>query len=284
MDNQPRYQNPDYLRSDQYRDSRNLGARAALHRRFTVAAVAWMPWVFDRLDLQPGEWILECGCGPGWLWRENLDRIPAGCDVTLTDLSPGMVAEAEAALGSSRPVFHFQVANVEALPFEDSTFDVVIANHMLYHVPDRPRALAQVHRVLKPGGRFYAATNGRNHMRELWQMQQHLRLPGHQEQAPGIMGLGDVFSLENGREQLEPWFDTITLHRYDSHLAVTEVEPLLEYALSSTEARARVTEAALAAARRYIEQTITSKGVFHITKDTGLFMAIKGSQDVRRAG
>lgn len=275
MDKQLRYQDADYLRNDQYRDSRNLDARAALHRRFTVAAIEWLPWVFDHLALQAGEQVLDCGCGPGWLWRENLDRIPAACAVTLADLSPGMVAEAEAALAGSGLNFHFQVANIDTLPFDDSAFDVVVANHMLYHVADRPRALAEVQRVLKPGGRFYAATNGRNHMRELWQMRQQWVLPG-QQQAPGIMGLGSVFSLENGREQLDPWFTEVTLHRYESNLAVTEVEPLLAYALSSTEARASVTDATLAKARYYVEQTITSKGAFHIAKDSGLFTARKG--------
>jgi len=277
MGKQSLYQDSDYLRNDQYRDSRNLDARAALHRRFTVAAVAWLPWVFDHLALQAGERVLDCGCGPGWLWRENLDRIPAACDVTLADLSPGMVAEAEAALAGSSPSFHFQVANIEALPFDDGTFDVVVANHMLYHVADRPRALAEVQRVLRPGGRFYAATNGRSHMRELWQMRQELLFPGQQEHAPGVMGLGSVFSLENGREQLELWFSEVTLHSYDSSLAVTEVEPLLNYALSSSEARASVTEAILVEARRYVEQVIADKGAFHIAKDAGLFAAQKGA-------
>ncbi|HEX6386753.1 MAG TPA: class I SAM-dependent methyltransferase [Anaerolineae bacterium] len=276
MDKQSIYQDRDYLRNDQYRDSRNLDARAALHRRFTVAAVAWLPWVFDHLALQSGERVLECGCGPGWLWRENSDRIPAGCDVTLTDLSPGMVAEAEAALAGGDLTFHFQVANVEALPFDDGAFDVVVANHMLYHVAERPRALAEVRRVLKPGGRFYAATNGRNHMRELWEMRQQLLLPERQEPAPGVMELGAVFSLENGRQQLEPWFTEVALHRYESSLAVTEVEPLLAYALSSTEARASVTEEMLVELRRQVGRVIADKGAFHIRKDMGLFTALKG--------
>jgi SAM-dependent methyltransferase len=277
MDKQSLYQDSDYLRNDQYRDSRNLDARAALHRRFTVAAIGWLPWVFDHLALQAGEGVLDCGCGPGWLWQENLDRIPAACEVTLADLSPGMVAEAEATLAGSGPSFHFQVANIEALPFDDSTFDVVVANHMLYHVADRPRALAEVQRVLRPGGRFYAATNGRNHMRELWEMRQQLLFPEQQEVAPGVMGLGSLFSLENGREQLAPCFTEVALHRYESSLAVTEVEPLLAYALSSSEARAHMTEAMLAEARRYVERVIADKGAFHVAKDAGLFAARKGA-------
>lgn len=276
MNKQSRYQNSDYLRNDQYRDSRNLDARATLHRRFTVAAVEWLPWVFDHLVLQAGERVLDCGCGPGWLWRENLDRIPAACDVTLVDLSQGMVAAAEAALARSGRDFHCQVANIEALPFDDGTFDVVVANHMLYHVANRPRALAEVQRVLIPGGRFYAATNGRNHMRELAEMGHNLLLLGQHENVSDSDPISRTFGLENGREQLEPWFSDVTLHIYESSLAVTEVEPLLDYALSSSEARASVTEAMLAEVRRTVERTIADKGAFHISKESGLFMARKG--------
>ncbi|MCZ7671197.1 MAG: methyltransferase domain-containing protein [Chloroflexi bacterium] len=90
----------------------------------------WQEWVFDQMALQPGMTVLECGCGPGWLWRENLARIPAGCQITLTDFSEGMVAEAEAALAGS-PDFRFQTMNIEEIPLPMTSFDVVVANHML---------------------------------------------------------------------------------------------------------------------------------------------------------
>ncbi len=77
---------------EQYQDASNLDARIALHTRFSRNHVAWFPWVLDRLTLPEGARVLELGCGPAKLWRENLDRIP-DWNITLTDLSPGMVAE-----------------------------------------------------------------------------------------------------------------------------------------------------------------------------------------------
>ena len=68
------FQDSYYLQRNQYRDSRNLDARAELHRRFSTAVTDWQPWVFDLLQLKPEMRVLECGCGPGWLWRENVDR------------------------------------------------------------------------------------------------------------------------------------------------------------------------------------------------------------------
>ena len=267
----PNYQNPENLRCDQYKDSSNLDARAALHRQFTVSEQEWMPWVFDQIALQPNEKVLECGGGPGWIWRDNLDRLPSGCHITFTDLSPGMVAEAQAALSPVADRFIFQTVNIMELPFEDNSFDVVVANHMLYHVPDRPQALAEIKRVLKSDGRFLAATNGNNHLAELHTLGKDLiPLAGA---TPEELPLGQGFRLEDGRSQLEPYFTNIEKRIYHSHLAVAEVEPLINYILSSSEARARVTAERRQQVAAHVGQIIAEKGHFHISKDTGIFVA-----------
>jgi ubiquinone/menaquinone biosynthesis C-methylase UbiE len=250
-----------------------LDARAGLHRRFSTADVRWQPWVFDLLALEPGMRVLECGCGPGWLWRENVGRIPANCHITLTDLSPGMVAEAEAALAGSGHRFECQQANIQALDFGDDTFDVVVANHMLYHVPDLPQALAEVRRVLKGNGRFVAATNGNKHMVELAnlvpdairQTVTSLRVRGQSEMY--------AFRLENGRAILEPYFNTIDLHLYDDSLWITEVEPLLAYAFSMIKPDEDVPETAVTQIRAAWAAKIEAEGGIRISKHSGVFVA-----------
>ena len=163
MDNESQFQDGEYLKSYQYRDSRNLGARAQLHQRYGSNPVGWFSWVMEHIAFKPGERVLECGCGPGWLWRNNLKRIPENCQITLTDLSPGMVSEAENALATTGHDFRFFDSDIRDLPFGGGDFDVVVANHMLYHVADRHKSLAEVKRVLKENGRFIAATVGKRH-------------------------------------------------------------------------------------------------------------------------
>ena len=160
----------EFLLTDQYKDASNLDARIQLHRRFSINKYGWIRWVFDQLDLPPVCRILDLGCGPANLWAETLQRVPAGWDITLTDFSPGMVEKAQENLRDSGRPFAFNIVDAQYVPYDDDSFDVVVANHMLYHVPDRAKVLNEIHRVLQPGGRLYASTVGDNHLRELDEM------------------------------------------------------------------------------------------------------------------
>ncbi|MCA9934793.1 MAG: class I SAM-dependent methyltransferase [Anaerolineales bacterium] len=271
-----RFQEADYLRDDQYKDSRNLEARAQLHQRFGTAKMSWRLWVFNQLGLGAGQTILECGCGPGWLWRGNLDHIPPGCQITLTDLSPGMVAEAEAALDGGEHDFRFQTVDIQSLPFDDGYFDVVVANHMLYHVPDIAQALREVRRVLKPHGRFCAVTNGESHMRELKALRADML------NYVNVLVTGEAltaqlpFRLENGAELLQPYFENVQLIPFEDGLVVNEVVPLVEYAFSATEYHTVLTDDRLSRIRQYVADRMTAAGgALHITKSVGMFVAQK---------
>jgi len=107
--------------------------------------------VLEWLNPQPGERILDIGCGDGQL---TLRLAASGARVTGADLSPEMVAAARA-----RGV-EAEAANADALPFADASFDAVFSNAALHWVRDHEAMLAQVQRVLKPGGRFAAEMGG----------------------------------------------------------------------------------------------------------------------------
>jgi ubiquinone/menaquinone biosynthesis C-methylase UbiE len=261
----PNIADQSYLR-EQYKNAANLNDRIQLHVRFSTNRYDFHMWVFDRLKLAPDSRVLELGCGPGSLWRPNLTRIPAGWQITLTDFSPGMLAEARANLAGARP-FAFEQADAQAIPFADASFDAVIANHMLYHVPDRAKAFTEIRRVLRPAGRFYAATNGEAHMREMHDLARQFdpriglwRQPGNQ-----------TFTIEQAQSELSHFFSDVLLHRYESALVVTEAEPLVAYVASMADAN--LTGARQAAFTRVVEQRIIANGAIHITKDTGLFEA-----------
>jgi DNA-binding transcriptional MerR regulator len=125
---------------EQYENASNLRSRIKIHELYSANKYGWMRWYFEQLDIPENSKILELGCGDGSFWYKNLDRIPSGWDITLTDFSHGMLEDAKNALKGSSHSFKFKIVDAQSIPCEDETFDVVLANHMLYHVSDKERA------------------------------------------------------------------------------------------------------------------------------------------------
>lgn len=259
---------------EQYATSRNLDARVELHRRFSTNKYGWNRWVFDQFDLSRSPRVLELGCGTGLLWRDNSHRVPDGLRAVLSDFSPGMLASARQNAGFRPGAFDFQVIDAQDIPFGDGSFDIVIANHMLYHVPDRHKAFSEINRVLRAGGTFYATTIGLGHMKEL------TSLVGTFDRSIqySVGGAALAFGLENGAEQLTAFFSSVERRLYDDSFEVTDAEILTDYVLSAQgfgNIADRMTPEKKNDFTRYLAHIIERDGRIHITKASGLFKAIK---------
>jgi demethylmenaquinone methyltransferase/2-methoxy-6-polyprenyl-1,4-benzoquinol methylase/phosphoethanolamine N-methyltransferase len=112
----------------------------------------------DLVSLQPGEKVLDVGCGTGSLAIAAGKRVGASGTVAGIDPAPEMVARARQKSVRIGVDVHFETAVIESLPFSSGEFDVVLSSLMIHHLPKkiRPAAFAEVHRVLKPNGRFLA--------------------------------------------------------------------------------------------------------------------------------
>jgi ubiquinone/menaquinone biosynthesis C-methylase UbiE len=199
------------LVADEYADDARLRRRAAAFTGETTAADARVPLVEAVVAAQPTR-ILEVGCGWGelaeWVGRAT------GAEVVAVDLSPRMVE-----LARERGV-DAQVGDVQALPFADGEFDVAIAAWMLYHVPDLDRGIAELARVLRPGGRLVVATNSRFHLLELRE----------------LVGSGPStlkFSREDGDEHLGLQFARVTREDIDGRLEFADRAEVEEYVRAS---------------------------------------------------
>jgi SAM-dependent methyltransferase len=256
------------LRDDQYRTSNNLNARARLHQ-FSTARVNWFDWVFDHFlgaRLADDASILDVGGGPGAIWKHNIARIPAGWQILHTDFSPGMVDEARMTVGRAGSIF--EVAEAESLHYSDGAFDAVIANHMLYHVPDKTIAVREFARVLKPNGHLFATTNGENGMAEIRDLINafNSRGRGTLEPWPRLS-----FTLESGPVQLSACFHDISVRDHDNMLAVTEAEPLAAYIMS----RGKVSEMVRGELRAFLKQTLIEVGTLRLHPRAGMLVARK---------
>ena len=264
-----KFTDQNYLKTDQYRDASNLNARVALHQRFSTNPYGWMNWVFDHLLKLPEDaQILELGCGPAYLWKENISRIPARWRITLSDLSSGMLDAAWRNLVVSGRAFQFKEIDAQSIPFEEEMFDAVIANHMLFHLPDRPKGLSEIRRVLKPKGHLFATTIGKNHLEEISNWIQRI-YPG-----TDFVSFGSPFTLDNGFEQLKQFFSEVILSRYPDGLQVTEVKPIIAFIRSSLHTP-DVLEEELVNLENELKQELKEKGKIFIAKDSGLFEAVK---------
>jgi SAM-dependent methyltransferase len=158
--------------------------------------------------------VLEVGCG----WGEFAARVrdELGAEVVATDLSPRMV---ELARGRGLAA---ALADVQQLPFRDASFDCAVANWMLYHVPDLDRGLAEIARVLRPGGRLVATTNSVHHLEELWQ------LVGRDKAAEERH-----FFSEDGEGRLRRHFDHVTRIDVESDVEFADAAAVRGYVSSS---------------------------------------------------
>jgi ubiquinone/menaquinone biosynthesis C-methylase UbiE len=264
-----RFTDQTYLTQDQYKDSSNLDARIVIHQTFSENPQGWFNWVFDKLLKLPADAsVLELGCGTGEMWKQCADRIPAGWNVTLTDLSDGMLDAARRNLVVCGRSFKFERMDAQTIPYADKTFDAVIANHMLYHVADRSLALTEIRRALKDDGVLFASTVGANHMRQMYGWLKHI----NRNPRPDMFV--NPFTLESGAEQLREVFSTVETTRYADNLQVTEIEPLIAYLRSSIGA-ADLSEEKLVELQKDLIAVLEKEGEIFITKDSGLFEALK---------
>ena len=250
---------------EQYRDSSNLNRRASLHAEYSTNPETWGEWLYSRLGFAEDGRILEVGAGAGWFWSGQADGRDDGWTIVVSDLSVGMVSEARQSLGDATGNFGFLAVDAQQLPFRDASFDGVLACHMLYHVPDRSRALSEFRRVLRPGGRLVIATNGYGHTKELRDLMASV--------APDafLTSVVDDFGLENGEAQVSEHFADVEVHRHKDHLVVPECESLVGYAQST----GRLNDQQLTELEAAVRSRLAAGGPLRIQKDQGIFTALK---------
>lgn len=205
----------------QYQTAEKLNTRISIHDKYSTNKQPFGDWILSNYDLHPGMRILELGCGTGSMWVNHLHLL-SGTQLTLTDFSEGMLETARGNVKS--PNVTFQQVDIQNIPFPDDSFDIVIANMMLYHVPDLHLGLSEVRRVLKPGGIFYCATYGIHGIMEyVTDLLRDMNVSG---------SIGTIFTLQNGADSLGRHFSHVQRLDREDGLAITDISDFVDYIYS----------------------------------------------------
>ncbi|SHK08909.1 Methylase involved in ubiquinone/menaquinone biosynthesis [Anaerocolumna jejuensis DSM 15929] len=254
----------------QYKTSKNLKVRIDLHRKYAQNPLGWYPWICSKLPIRENQNILEVGCGNGELWREMKDSLPKGASLLLSDISSGMLRSAAARLKGISPSFSFEQFDMQNIPYEDNSFDLVIANHVLFYARDRKKALGELYRVLKKGGCLCLSTYGRKHMKEI----EELAKEYDEQIALSEVKLYDIFGLDEGAEELKAFFQTVEKYLYEDSLLVTDIRPLADYIYSCHGNQMSILKDREQDFEKFLTRKLGKKGL-SVTKDAGIFCCIK---------
>jgi SAM-dependent methyltransferase len=255
MRNRADFTDRDSLRQ-QYGDPSRLRTRVRAHELYGERKESFRSWVIDQLDLMPGELIADVGCGPGTYFELLRER---GARVVGCDLSPGMVTEA---LTKGFPAL---VADAQHLPFERASFDRVMCNHVLYHVPDQKQAILELRRIARPGATVLITTNGADTLRAFADVARRAARDVGFE-IPAVRR--SPFTLED-RGVVREVFPSADVRRFDNALVFPVPEPALDYVRSWIGGTGPLEEAM----RRRISETIRAEGAFRVETIAGCFVA-----------
>jgi SAM-dependent methyltransferase len=257
----------DYLTRVQYRDDTNLAARQSIYV-YQQPRVNLIASVLDLAQLTGRETVAEIGCGNGPYLAELARRRHAGRLLGL-DLSPGMVAIARSAV----PPAGVAVGDAQQLPVANARADVILAPHMLFHVPDRAAAAAEFRRVTRPAGQVLVVLNEADHLAELLELATG---------AAAALGVGDPgiwdehqrhvsMTLDPGQRLLSSAFDTVERHDFPGELVLRTPEPVCRYIASMRITQALPDPAAFAAAAA-ARIPFGPDGTFRVKTHTGLLI------------
>lgn len=255
---------------EQYNSDKNLNLRSNLHS-YNVNKIDRDVWCFENMKFCKNDKVLELGCGNGKLWLKNKEKIETDLNITLSDFSKSMIKSAKNNLKEINMDFQYKEINAEKIPYKDETFDVIIAEHMIYFVSNIEKALEEIKRVLKPNGKVYITTNSKNTMNELNELCEKF--------APnsGLSnnGLSERFNLEEGEKLLKKYFNNVSLNVLEGKIILSESEPLVSYKASTIQGKSILIGKKRIEFKDYLDNYIKENKQILITTKAGIFEIIK---------
>ena len=254
----------------QYVDTSNISVRIRLHSLYSQNTEKWFPWIYRNSGICSGKTVLELGCGNGDFWLQNMELLPKKLKVILSDNSEGVLEETKGRFDADDARFSFSLINMEEIPKDDSSVDMVIANHVLFYASDIPKAISEIKRVLKPDGVFICSTYGPKHMKEISELMKRY----DDRIVLAAKDLYEIFGKTNGKGLLEKSFSNVEWREYEDSLYVTDENDLIDYILSCHGNQNQYIVDNYKEFRNFVHMQV-GQG-FHISKEAGIFICREG--------
>jgi 2-polyprenyl-3-methyl-5-hydroxy-6-metoxy-1,4-benzoquinol methylase len=258
----------------QYSTDEYLRIRQETHDKYTVPNVNFSEWALKMIAWKGDERVLDVGCGNG-IYYTKMRQMHPHVQYFGIDLFEKM-------LESHPSPANLSQGDVASLPFANATFDVVMANHVLFHIDDIDSAVKEIRRVLKPTGVLMATTNSVQNMQELQVLMRRaivLLSRSGAANARTPSSINEAFALENGTRILARNFYAVVRHDLPSALVFQETEPAMAYLESTREMREGNLPAdvewddVMVIMRQQINQLVKHLGELVINKQNGVLLA-----------
>lgn len=270
--------NPALLKDHNYKDDSNLKARRKLYE-YEAQRIDIFGKILDVVISKRPTAVLDIGCGYGDVLIRLVKERGFEGRLTGIDLSSGMIAEAKTKSAEYSGIVQYLEGDALALPFEPSSFAVVMCNYALYHFSDMRQGVREAYRVLTNGGYYIGGTHQPHNMpkfgifmREIARMYDlTLNTLAHER-----------VNTANLDAMLED-FSTIEYKTYESPIRLTEPSPYLSYINSCRDLSFdRIPHdsewrAAMQYVQREVEKEISENGFFEEVTAPALFIAYKGA-------
>ena len=267
------------LAAQMYATEEPLAVRVHTHKLYTQPQMDFQAWVLNRVPWRGDERVLDIGCGSGSYVEPVCERLRRGGCLLAGDVSWGMLRDLSAK--PLPPCAEPLNADVMRLPLAEACCDVVLANHMLYHVPQIEVAVREIRRILRPGGHFLAAANAQDAMQTfIAEMEEAGHTLGYPFKVPPIP-VRVRFTLENGWDFLRPCFPDVERDAIESALVFSKAAPAIAY-VNTTRLiyepplpESLDWETMMAQVERQIHDKIADQGEYRVAKTAGVFVATK---------
>lgn len=220
-----------FVKDTAYGDDAHLAARQAIYR-YRVDRVEFFSWALGHIDWRGGERVVDVGCGRGQ-YLERLARDGNVGSLVGMDLSTAMLAGVQRRWPEQLAAPTLLNADAERLPIRDGAADVALAMHMLYHVPDIAWAIAELRRVVRPGGALLVSAGAPGGLAELYQLRwDSIAAVAGQEVEP--WSWFRRFNLGNGAPMLRAAFEHVDIDVLERELRIPEPGPVVAFLDSQT--------------------------------------------------